>query len=615
MKDVDYRVIIFNNSDRLRGFLMNLGDISKEEGAYIYLGSNRDNSLTELLEEKGFIEYKKRYYDSTYKDRFFRNYIDLIGKIGQRYNSVYWWATITASKNRFTNTIIPLLHQLNIIEDLVEHMPYKKLIIINPPEALTRAIKKLLKNKGIEWVTFETKRTVLHRYVISNLRFLARAFLFVLRMGYKRYYSRKILGKVFESKINKGIPYYVIKTFIYNKSFDDKGGYNDSFFGVLPEYIGRRKDLIIIANILGDYRECTRKIKENKDFIIIPIEFLFSYYEIVLTAIKVLLNRVKLKEEATFFAKDVSDIVNAELFLYYEDTWILYDFLHYYAIKNLARRVSVDTFLLTYENTPWEKMCVMALRKYSPESKIIGYQHNVIPLAAANMFISKFEKDIIPIPDKIITTGEFTRHILQRYGSMDKEKIVTGCALRYENLFHIKVKKRSFLRTILVALLGVPEESKMVNYIVSEMKDNASFKVIIRPHPALPYEMIEDKILYDLKDFPFFSLSNGSSLEDEIDKSDVVIYSGSTVGVEALMMGKPIIHFDAGHVFSFDPLFECKDFKWTVTESESLLKAIELIYRLSDEEFYSLQKKGRDYVEDYFHSISDKELEKFVSLC
>jgi hypothetical protein len=311
-------------------------------------------------------------------------------------------------------------------------------------------------------------------------------------MGYKRYYSRKILGKVFESKINKGIPYYVIKTFIYNKSFDDKGGYNDSFFGVLPEYIGRRKDLIIIANILGDYRECTRKIKENKDFIIIPIEFLLSYYEIVLTAIKVLLNRVKLKEEATFFAKDVSDIVNAEMFLYYEDTWILFDFLHYYAIKNLARRVSVDTFLLTYENTPWEKMCIMALRKYSPESKIIGYQHNVIPLAAANMFISKFEKDIIPIPDKIITTGGVTRHILQRYGSMDKEKIFTGCALRYENLFHIKVKKRSFLRTILVALLGVPEEAKMVNYIMSEMKDHASFKVIIRPHPALPYEMIEE---------------------------------------------------------------------------------------------------------------------------
>lgn len=613
MKDIDYRVIISNNTDHLKGFLINLGDTSREEGAYIYLGSNRDNSLTELLEEKGFIEYKKRYYDSTYKDRFFRNYIDLIGKIGQRYNSVYWWATITASKNRFTTTIVPLLHQLEIIEDLVENMLYKKLIIINPPEAITQAMKKLLKNKGIEWMAFETKRSVLHGYVISNLRFLAREFLFALRMGYKRYYSRKILGKIFESKIDKGIPYYVIKTFIYDRSFNNKGDYNDSFFGVLPENIGRRKDLIIIANILGDYRECTRKIKENKDFVIIPIEFLLSYHEIVLTIIKVLLNRVKLKEEAVFFTKDVSDIVNAELSLYYEDTWILFEFLHYYATKNLARRVSVDTFLLTFENNPWEKMCIMALRKYSPESKIIGYQHNAIPLAAANMFISKFEKEIIPIPDRIITVGDAPKRIMEQYGSVKERQVVSGCALRYSYLFELQQhSERTYFKQILLVLEGIYEVYHMVNYILKELKDFPEYNVKIRTHPVLPLENIRDKISNDIDLYPHFSISKNTSLEKDILESDIVMYWGSTVALEALFMGKPLINFDNGSLFSYDPLFECNSFKWVVDKDDSLIRVIQDIYTLEDSEFVRLSEKAQKYLLEYFHRISDERLNQFV---
>jgi len=109
------------------------------------------------------------------------------------------------------------------------------------------------------------------------------------------------------------------------------------------------------------------------------------------------------------------------------------------------------------------------------------------------------------------------------------------------------------------------------------------------------------------------SLSKNLSVKDDVESADIVIYWGSSVALEASMMGKPVIHFDSGTVLSYDPLFENTALKWTVTEKDRLLDIIDSIYALSDEEFCLQQQKARQYLRNYFYPVTENGLQKFVN--
>ena len=89
------------------------------------------------------------------------------------------------------------------------------------------------------------------------------------------------------------------------------------------------------------------------------------------------------------------------------------------------------------------------------------------------------------------------------------------------------------------------------------------------------------------------SFSQETSVEEDIAQCDLVLYWGTTVAIEAIMLGKPIVHFDRGDLVSFDPLFELDEFKWTISPIQGLNIIIEKIQSLSEDEFVFSQKIAR----------------------
>ena len=77
------------------------------------------------------------------------------------------------------------------------------------------------------------------------------------------------------------------------------------------------------------------------------------------------------------------------------------------------------------------------------------------------------------------------------------------------------------------------------------------------------------------------------------------------------MLGKPIIQFDRGDFLNYDPLFDFGEFKWLVSKERPLLNVIHEIQNLSDTRYVELQKRGRLYVEDYFHPVTTDRLSLF----
>lgn len=605
------KIIIVNTIDHsslkmIRGYIPE----ADKENIYMTFGSQgiqNQDSLNAL----GFKYQRLPVYDVQYRDKFLREYIDLIGSIGKENNTLEWWATDIASKNRFTSRIPELLTCFLGVVETIKNQQFGIMVVINPDWTIVSSLKKACLCHEIDIIIgsgFIKKR------FFSTLAGRFRAFSSAMRQFAKIFIKsaccRFVLGRKIEEVIGEKESYYVIKTFIYNNSFSKDGNYKDAFFGKLPDFLNAKRKVLVLAVLLGDYCFCIKKIRKCDSIRIIPFESIVAIVDLIRAFKTFILSSISVSNKF-FFGYEIADIVKNELVR----TWSgiqYYQLIHYYVLRRFSRVVKVDTFLLTYENNPWEKMCITALRMSSPDTFIIGYQHTIVAHASANMFMSRYEKGIMPIPDKILTVGDATKNIMKRYGDFGEVPICSSCGLRFEYLFNMGRLARNNNGNILLGLEGIKEAYKMVRYVLGELGGNDKYKVRIRTHPVLPWQHFQHNHGFDLAKHPNFHLSPGGPLKDDVDWADTVIYWGSTVGVEALNVGRAVIHYNIGSILNYDPLFENSHLKWVVSESDKLVDTLEKINILNNEEFTFEWEKAKMYLNTYFHPITDENLKEFV---
>jgi hypothetical protein len=497
-------------------------------------------------------------------------YVSLVAQVNRSLHSRAWWATDFSSKNRF-NSRLP---------ELIQKLPAM------PTTSFKVIVLKTLK-----------------RFTGGGYHFF--------RLLFRHFAAQSGLSKKLVSVFADQKPAYVIKTFVYDHSFAKDGTYKDSFFGKLPEFLKDKGERVIFfANILGDYKSCLQKIADCPNAVIVPIDYfssLSSIYESVAVSCSYW---PQLKVPVKFLQYEVRDLINTEL-ASCSGTIQPYQYLHYGQTKNLLSRIPVKTFLLTYENNPWEKMCMLAVRESSPQPEVIGYQHTVTPQASVNMFIGQEEENIIPKPDRVLTVGEEPKDIIARYTQIKSLPLEAACALRYENLWQLSPLSRTRTKTILLGLEGIFEVYKMVNFAIEQLQGK-DYKVIIRTHPVLPVKTFSHKLLGRLEHLPFIEVSQGKTLVEDLARTDMTMYWGSTVSLESLWVGKPVIHFDLETLFSYDPLFACDALKKTVTRQSSLVGAMEQFYALSDTDFLAERQKAFAYLQQYFYPVNPQNLAKFL---
>lgn len=538
------------------------------------------------------------------------DYVALIGKVSRCLHSRLWWATDFSSKNRFNNTLPGLIQKfICVVQDTAKNNPP----VVSGPipwqirKSLIKHFRKTGTLVGVASCWFVASRDI----VLEFFKRRASLVYHLVRLTFRKIYALFLLSAKFQKAFSDSRPVYMIKTFVYDHSFSADGTYRDVFFGELPEFLQNKGERVIFfANILGDYKSCLQKIANCPNAVIFPIDFFSGFSDILDTALACWFYRPAIKGPVYFFDYEISDLIHADL-LGCSSRIQPYQYLHYGQTKNLLKKIAVKTFLLTFENNPWEKMCILALRQYAPLAKVLGYQHTVIPQASVNMFTSLEEEDIVPKPDCVLTVGPEPKRIIERYSGGDFLPVKSACALRYENLWKSDFLPRIKTGRILLALEGIFEVYQMVNYALRELDGKQEFKIVIRAHPVLPVSAFAGKLTKKLSDLPFVEISQGHSLIDDIKRTDLVMYWGSTVALEALWMGKPVVHFDQQALFSYDPLFACEHFKWTVTSNQKLDRVFQDIYGLCDESFCFQRRKALDYLKDYFYPVNLENLAPF----
>lgn len=500
-------------------------------------------------------------------NNFLKDYLDLTAQLNkEQQGSLLWWATDIASKNRFQSPLPELLQ---------DKTP--------TPRPLAARV----------WAA----------HVLRWLWHSGRTILRVL-------WIKLALGRRLEAGLSENSSYDVVKSFLYLRSFGPDGAYRDAFLGPLIGHLSARAPLLVLVDIPSDFRACVKALQQAAPgTLVVPWEYFLTVKDVIHFTLKGLAFTPKPPSKLLFGREDVAHLVRP-LLSYGRAKIQPYQLFHYPACLNLCRRIKVQRFILTHESNPWEKMCILALRRGAPGARIIGYQHNVVPQASANMFISPQERGLTPLPDKIIATGPEPKRVLEENGGYPPGMVEAGCALRTEALQE-DFPPRGKIKNILVAMEGVDGVHALASYAIEQLKMRGDYRVVFRTHPVLPWAYFQRKYGCNLKPYNHFFLSNGQTLKNDILASDVVIYWGSTVGMESLGMGRPVIHFDNGSLLSFDPLFRCPHLKWLVKPDQSLNDTLAAIDATSDADFIRARALALEYLKEYFAPVSAQCLEKF----
>ena len=602
-------VIIATNLKSLKNYLKT----SPVKYNFINLGQN-NSSIEKFLKENSHKKIEINTYSESFKEKFFKSYIDMIGHLGTKLNSIYWWASFTASKNRFISQLLPSLFiYCSVCRAIMEHKT-KNIILISPPIQIIQTLRRFCIENSIEFKMPGYSIFRFHKRLRKSMEHLMRIVYFIANNWSRIYIARKYFKRRHQkdNSANGFGKHYVLRTWVYSSSINDNNKFSDSFFGRLPRFLSSRdKNIFILAGIIGKYGNIVKRLSKCREYLIFPQEVFLNYSDVVKSALDCMFNRIRIKEKINFYGFNILGIMQEEFDRDYRN-YIRNALLQKYIIRNLLKYYRVDTFITTYENNPWERICFLSLRKNSPSTKIIGYQHAVVTRASANMFMSKEESAICPVPDRIVTVGEVPKEIMERYGNYPDGLIMPSCALRHEYIYKLKKKDLSRNNRILVALEGVPECYTLVNFVFDALKHTKDYRVVIRTHPQRPFEQIKDALCFDMNLYDNFSVSEQKELMDDLNASDILIYWGSTVSLEALMMGLPVIHVNLNDLVSVDPLSDCKYLKWSVKNHRELSGVISEIYNLPREHYAEQYSKARAYIEKYLQEVTDERLQEFI---
>ncbi len=512
------------------------------------------------------------------KKDFIFSYAKTIASAGSQNLSLNWWPTWLSSKNRYLSSATRYFEEIFLNEKTFHEPPKKFRYGLALISAIARSIKCSIK--------------------------------LLFQIGLMRIKYASLTKRI--KKEFKGKEVYLIKTFAYKHSFKDKS-FRDVYFETLPQHLKKRGiATLTIFDPIDCFKETFRYgfanlLKEKA----LPF-YLFCNFFDLLKAWKYLIRGALCAQfqNVLFGSQDVS----CEIKRFHQIDMLgansLYSFVIYLAFCRISKTFNLSHFLFTFENNPWERLCQIAVKKQNPKTKTIGYQHSVLAESSMNMFAGEGELSYAPYPDRVLTVGWETAQIIKQYSAAPPPSPEPACALRFQYLEKMQTRSGPVTKTLLVALDGAREASQVIHYIFQNLSALKDWEIIIRMHPSLSISKLKGINL----DFSYsnIELSKNRKLYEDLSRSGVVFYQGSSVALEALMLGLPIIHFDTNRILSDDPLFACPHLKWITQHSSALNNVLENILTIPLISLNESRLRAQEYLRKYFYPVTIQSMNLFI---
>lgn len=539
-------IAIFHPRDIYKALKM----IPKEPVIWFYLGQDirQREKIAEALGKENRYFIGSLLQEVAYELR--QTFLDFVAKLGfSQKNFLHWWALSVSYKSPLSNDLFLFWCYINVFEQICYSAKERILLVFVEDQILYNFLWQ--KYRKSNFLFFSRKNIIpeLARLVLRGI--LSRGY-FILHCGKTLYLKKRFPIK--SQLINNRIFIY---SWIEDRFFRN-GKFTNAYFGRLQEVLENNSFKFTYVTPLFLSLELKKKCSKYTNFAHLDcfldfgclLKTLFSIPRITIQK-DFLLYKILLWREMAYEFSSPSFLINS---------------LQHHAFKKFIMQACQNQneviLIYPFENQSWEKMFCIAANKINANVKYIGYQHSTIPLLLLNFFLGKDESEIMPLPQIIVTNGEYTLNLLKNAG-YGTTKIINGGAFRYEYLYKMErklVKREKKTKTILVALVSsrtLTEEMLLALFNAFGNSTTQEIEFIIKSHPDVPLESLK----VQLPSWPAHFQKTEEPISNLLSKVDLVIYSSSTVGLEALLGGIPIVKYYSEHIIELDPLDAFNDLK------------------------------------------------------
>ena len=164
--------------------------------------------------------------------------------------------------------------------------------------------------------------------------------------------------------------------------------------------------------------------------------------------------------------------------------------------------------------------------------------------------------------------------------------------------------------TVLVApSIGREEAAELVEMAAQLFDEDDDVRVVVKCHPMMPPEKIGDLNSERLPDHVQFS---DKPINELMASSSVMVYSGSSVGTEALGIGLPVVHLRTSFDFDLDPLEEAPGARLEATGLEELREKVRWVLAHREEYIAQHREEWGCLVDDIYGPVTDDTIQAFL---
>ena len=526
-------------------------------------------------------------------------------------NNLDWWVERPSSRNIHQSLLFYRFCCFHLVHELIKSRTRIEKVIVDS-SALFRVVNELKEKEGLDFEIegSDDELPHFHYYFWKSLK----PFLVSFKRLIKQFQAAK-KTKHFSSKPPKD-DLILIDQFVF-PGFVTKDRYYNGLWDALTSEQRERTFFVPTLVMMKEeqFEPAYRELRNSERNFLIKEDYL-TFIDLFLSLLhifRVWFIKVPLQEVQ---GVDFSSLIKEELLSGAGYDSALEGIFNYRFAKSLKKRsFGLSLVIDWWEGQPLDKGWNLGFHTFFPDTPIKGYIGYAPRTMELQLRPSESEIKFGAAPETIATIGEqFTKEM---ESTKKPFKVETAPAFRFGHLWQNEIvsDRGSGCFKILMALTIMMDESVNIleQVIDSELVESEELEFILKPHPTVQLDTLKNR-LGDKWSSRFQEGENPTP--EEIRKSDLLITGMSSVGLEAVVMGVPVIIVETMRGLPYDPIPESvPEELWRSCRSpEEIAEAINAFRNRSPGEMRRHQELSASIKNNYFEPVTKEGVYRFLNL-
>ena len=590
---------------------------SGQRFSWAYLGQSVEafERANNLFVDRGvYVDTAVSFHGTTQKLR--NSYLTYLYEIGRGLGSLRWWITSLSYRSPYDSQTFLRSCYLKVGLELVRGWEDPApLVLVVDDRAVRRSLaRNLARDDGVDVRVIGSRWSISLHPSRNLLGMLARRAVFLFKESTKIIESRRMIPHPYVATE----PTTLLISSVSSRNIHLGAEFHSYFFGELADSLssmGHRVALVPIILQSAQYKNALRQLHEGP----YPLLVLHRHLNFLdlLRAVLPSLKTPPLPRPfiPLFCGMDVSLLVKEELRNSWIGDWDTWPLLITAVVRRWAASGShIDRIIYVYENQPWERALCWEARRSLPKTTLVGYQHSRAPRLLLSLYLAPGGEKDAPLPDRVVTAGKHTAKLFCSDGH-DPDRVRLGGAFRMQDFFALRQRagetevQRTGSMVLVATSSGLQESVEVVKLAVGLFDAQDDIRVVIKCHTLAPFQKINTFLGDPL---PKHVDVSEEPITDLMLKSSVMVYTDSTVCIEALAIGLPVVHLRPQFGLDLDPLEAAPEARLEATGQEELRQKVQWLLD-HREEYINRHRDGwRDLVDEMFEPVTEQTFRAFI---